>query len=827
MNACAESVYTQKLLRKAMTRLKRVVRNRMVVTTIRRRHSHNLQWRLVERWKRKMFAIAWSHQQLCSRKCCQKREVRLSFTHWRAICKSFAAREARFLHKKARRAVWKWFTSTRDEVKVKEIVAVVANREATRVLRDVGWTPWRAMYVWTTKKHEYETAWRHRCVQRIWMKLVDAVQQQRRKRLLHVKAMAHFSKTWMRHAFQWWLHSCAAMREKKTRKDQADRLHYVHTMKRVFLIFRQNQSSAASTKVGDMYFLRHMMKRWAQLVVSSKRLRNERIVKFAAHMRRVSMHLCIDQWRQYVIARRRKRMLWVFSKWKKILESNKVHAQLYGLACRIRKRMLWRKWVHNCQYFSRLQATAMLMAKRHEISTMKYVFMDLWLVKVVNYGMALKKLQQLAKSTVKSIIFQRWLLLRRDGVASKKALRFYEYSLKKAKFRYLQRLVADAKCRIRAWKLRCLRAHWQRWTQMAKRKGAFRNASLHWRQFHLRRALSMWQTRVDQAARSHYQCEVAISWRIAIVKQTVFSKWQLYMEQRERYRQGSRSVEWRIVGRSVWSRWRRALLQRQRIRMLQHSINCMALRRCWDAILQIVKRRQVAKSMWRYAMIRVRLSKCLHHWYQCLEQRRERHDRVMTMVKKQQQEIMKAFFAAWSQFLVVHAFRMLRESQESRRWTHRIWGAWTLHCRVQKWIRRSQRQLLWKVFIFGLKRHAFDCQAYREVRFRYEARLLLSTLTQWRVEWWLRGSQRRILRQQTQWVMAKWVGFATKRRQKRKLSAYMKQLHRFHQSSEPVKQTRRARVFQEAWILQKQADACRETKRNTFEAWTLYSEFDP
>ncbi|KAF1325310.1 hypothetical protein FI667_g9268, partial [Globisporangium splendens] len=794
MNTYAASMYTQKLLRKATARLKRVVRNRMVVTDMRRRHTHHLLRRLVERWcvfvearKRDKFAIAWSRQKLCSHAFDQWCALRYREKQRSRALQRFSRRRARklsafgnvfthiavfnqvadsinFLHKKARRAVWKWYKGTRDAMKVKSIVSVVANREATRVLRDVGWAPWRAMYVWTVKKHEYEATWRYCYLQRIWVKLVDAVQRQRGSRLVHAKAMAYFSKTRMRRGFQSWLQSCAAMREKKARKDRADGLHRAHTMTRVFLMLRQNQSSAASTKVGDMHFIRRILKRWAQVVVSNKQHRRERLAKFVVRMTRLSMQLCFDQWIQ--------------------VENNPENEQTVCAApvfvLQDTQAYALEKMGAQVSVLFAITSNSTAGGKAPRDIDNEVCFRGSLARQSCQLRFGVQETTSSRGEHRQSIILKRWLLLRRDGVARKQAVKLYERSLKRASFHRLQRLVVDVKRRVRAWKIRCLRVHWQRWVQLLERKEVLRNANFYWRQFRLRRAVSTWQTRVDQAARLHYQLEVTISWRIAIARQTMFSKWQSYVEQSERYRQCARAVQWRIVGRSVWSRWRRALLQ--------HSMNRVILRRYWDALLQVVKRRQVAKSMWRYAMIRVRLSKWLHFWHQCMEQLRERQNCMMAMVKKQQKRTMRAFFAAWSQFLLVHAFRLVRETRENRRWTRKVWDTWTLRCRVQKWIRTSQRKLLWKVFIFGLKRHAFDCQAYCE---------------------------------QKQWMMKKWIEFATKRRQKRKLSAYVKQLHRFHQASERVKTTRRARVFQEAWILQKQADACRQIKRDAFEAWEL------
>lgn len=752
--------------------------------------------------------------------------MRACFVHLCVISKGFARREAAFAQMKARQAVRKWFSSVQVGISTKRKCAVVAKRESARVLWEVGWKQWRSVYLMTVKQQMLEARWKQMCTRKVWKAFVKAIDHKKHIDALQERAMAHFQRQLILRLYRSWRKHCGRTRESRDAVTKADHHFKVKTLKRVFSALKEYQLDAFSSQAAESFFLHRIVKTWKYSVEVSKRQRMSKIERLSILWRHILLQWHFDRLKRFRQVRRQERCRWILRAWKKLPRLNQACCLLSHMGNKLQLWKIWCRWANRLQYAKQLRANTETVRKRHEQTLRRHYFVERWHDKVVRYRLVCCKLKSVDRRVSMYSSFTMWRQLKRDEDCERRAKNAYVKMLKRRIFGRLARVVADAKSRMRGWRRRRLTVYWETWRRFMGQRTVLRDAEYHHKNFRKQRAVSRLYMHAQRSLKYHYQHKLADSWSAAVLMQNTFSTWQTFATNQERLRQCARSVEWKTSGRRSWDRWRKSLIQEQYVRVLQNMQSRALLTQVWNAMVQVTKRRQVAKSIWKYAMISVRLSKCLYFWRQYVEMRKLQQQHVDLLLKKKHKVHLQVFFAAWSQFLTVRAFTALRERRQEKRCAQICWHTWALHIRVQKLMRKANMKLMRRIFVCGIQRNAFYRQASREVRFRNETRLLEQALKQWRVELWLRASQRRIELEQKESVVRRWLRFVDHRRQKRKLIAYVKQLHRLHETSEPVRFFRRQRVFEEALVLQEHVDRerRRRIKQEVFEAWQLVAK---
>lgn len=679
------------------------------------------------------------------------------------------------------------------------------------------------MYLMKMKQQMFEAQWKRTHTQRGWSAFVTAIEHKKRIDASQQRAVAHFERQLMLRLYRSWGKHCTWSRERRDEITKADHHFKVKVLKRVLSALKEYHLDAFSSQAADSFFLRQAVKRWKCSVEVSKRQRVSRIERLSTLWRHIALHCHFDRFKRFRQLKRQERCRWILCEWKKLPRLNQARSLLSHLGNKLRLWRIWCGWVNRLRYAKQLRARAESVRKHSDQLVMRHYFVERWRNKVARYRLACCRLDSVGRRVSMQSSFELWRQLKRVRDRERRAEKGYVRMLKRRILSRLAKMVADAKSRTRVWRRRRLAVCWGKWRRVVGRRMVLHDAEYHHKNFRTQHAVSRLRTHAQRALTRHYQHNLAASWSAAVLLQNTFSTWQTFSAKQERLRQCAHSVEWKTFGRRAWDRWRKSLIQEQHVRVLQNMQRRGLLTQSWNAMVQVTKRRQVAKSIWKYAMINVRQSKCLHFWQQYVGMRKLQQHRVDVLLKKKHRAHLQVFFAAWSQFLTARAFTALRERRQEKRLAQLCWRSWMQHIRAQRLRRKMNMRLMRRIFVYGLQRNAFYRQASREVRFRNETRLLEHALKQWRVELWLRASQRRMELEQKESVLRSWLRFVAHRRQKRRLAAYARQLHRLQETSEHVRFSRRQRVFEEALELQEQAteEQRRRITREVFDAWQL------
>lgn len=758
-------------------------------------------------------------------RCIRKREARAYFTHLRAITECYAERDAALLAARTRRAVQRWFGNTQHARSSKKRSAAVAKRAATRALVDSGWKPWRSAFLLRVKMRALEALRKQRFAARVWRALRTAVERQRSSRALLREADELCARQLRVRVWRAWMQFGASARAQRSRRALASEHHRTRTLKRVLLALSTLQSSALLDQLADAHFVRRVFRGWRVCSVWSTQQRADRLQRLSRLLQRIELHACWRRFQVFVKLRRQQRCMRMFGLWKQLPRLSLARSLLAFCGSKVRLQTVWCRWRDGVRVARTLRANAAAVSARRELLLRRHFFIARWRDRTRRYREASHKLANARRSVLLTTSLRAWGQLKHRRDRERFAAESCARALKRKSFRALVQLASAARARTQSWKVRRLAAHWMLWRQFVARRRLVHAADRHWERWRRQRAVSKLQVHAHTVASLRHQRAVADAWGAAVAMQRAFSAWALVSVRQAHIRDCARALAWSAVGRRAWLEWRRALVLEQYVRLARSRANQRLLQQTWDALVQLTKRRQVAKSMWRYTLARIRLARSMALWQQyvaaCAAQTRRADD----LLSKRRRRSLQRFFGAWSQFGVVCAFAALREQREAARRTVACWRVWVVRCRVQRLRRMATRRLLRRVLVAGLRRHARQQQAARDVRDCSERRLLQQALKLWRVELWLRASQRRIDLAVKDGVLQSWVRFVARRHQKRALAASTKHLRRQHaeSSDEAGRCSSHRRVLQDAIAPPQQVLGRRRRRviREVLQAWHL------
>ncbi|EGZ08707.1 hypothetical protein PHYSODRAFT_524237 [Phytophthora sojae] len=228
--------------------------------------------------------------------------------------------------------------------------------------------------------------------------------------------------------------------------------------------------------------------------------------------------------------------------------------------------------------------------------------------------------------------------------------------------------------------------------------------------------------------------------------------------------------------------------------------------------------------MWSHAATRIRLAHVFTSWIALVQTRRGQSAVAATMHRMQQLRSRQKVFTSWAVLATAGRLASHRDTRESLRWRRRCWAHWKLWRVSSRWRRCQQLLLLQSVFCQGLRRHAIQQQAFREVCLRTARGLLHRSLARWRVEWWLVRSQRKLGLDMKRNALAHWKTFVAARRQQRRWEHYVQQLHRVQTRSKAAafdKTRRSGGTFRDTRALQAQLKRNRVLMTHVLHAWFL------
>ncbi|KAG6951790.1 hypothetical protein JG688_00013590 [Phytophthora aleatoria] len=234
--------------------------------------------------------------------------------------------------------------------------------------------------------------------------------------------------------------------------------------------------------------------------------------------------------------------------------------------------------------------------------------------------------------------------------------------------------------------------------------------------------------------------------------------------------------------------------------------------------------------MWRHTTTKIRLSHVFIYWKRFLDGRHGQYAVAASMNRMQEQRIVQRFFSAWAFLGTTHKMALRREQRELQRWTRSCWTRWKLWRVSCRWQRSQQLILLQTIFSQGLKRHAIQQQACREIRVRTARNLLHRSLSQWRVELWLIRNQNKLSLEAKRNALMHWKAFIAACRQKRRWEHYVQQLHRSQTRSKATTLDQKRRTggtFRHSRALQAQLKRNRILMTHVLHAWYLVVQTRP
>lgn len=705
--------------------------------------------------------------------------MRECFARLRSLVERFAKSDAAFLAFKARRAAQRWRRHTQHAVALTQQATAVATRATTRTLRVSGWTLWRSQFLLSMRTRTFETLRRHRFAVRVWRAFVAATESQRqtttwRCRAAHLVAHQVRARVWRS-----WLRFQALAREKRRIVAQAREHHRMWTLRRVLLALSTHQSSALSAQAADAHFMRRIVREWRAVCVCSRHAETIRIQQLSTICRRVVLRAHVQRLALFVKRRRRKRCVRVLSVWKQLLRSSLACALLACCGRKVQLASLWWRWrAAVCQATALRKRAEVVRVRRHHLLRREF-FLEKWRHRVWRYRQARTKLKRVQCHVALRLAVDAWRQLKCDCDRMRSADATYTHALKRSGFRALVQVVIRVRATVQRWQLQRLAARWQIWRQFVERRRLLRTAAHHWERLRQCRTVSKLLVHARNRGAQRQQSAVADAWAAAVLLQCVWSAWIAFVEKRVHVRQSAQALEWSGVGRRAWLEWRRALVREQYVRLARDRANRMLLQTAWNALVQITKRRQVAKSMWRYTLARVRLERSVQRWQRYVEMGAQQALRARDLTDKVQRRCLRRLFSAWSQFGVMCAFAAVRAQRKGRQQTHACWRAWVVYCRVRCVRREATRKLLRQLLVVGLQRNAVQSQAARRVGRYHEVHVLRQALKRWRIELWLRTSQRAVDFRLKESVLERWRRFAARRQTKRAsvASALQQQQH--------------------------------------------------
>lgn len=728
---------------------------------------------------------------------------------------------------KMRRAVRTWLYSSHRDRSVRLRAEFLKENHERLVLHTAVWHPWRRIYLRSVALREFTAKYRAKRLRKSWMAFVVAVNHQEQLRLM-IESIADTRKLRaLRRVIGAWHAQARSVGQFKEWTDISATFYRRGLLRKAISRWKVAQQVAREEKALDrmaaMHLAHKMVQHWAKWAYWSRRELGRRIAVVKNQRRRRQIQQCVDHWRRVVLARHRTLYSKFFSAWKVGIDVLQRKRHLLELRRLIHLRWRWQRWKLLSVHCQDMRAKAREIQKLREQCLMRYSFVKVWLRKTRRYKLATNALTTLAERHVLYCAFSQWGQHQLHLSAKRLASAFH---CKKLQHHYLRLLfvttIGHTRAAIAYDRRRRLGRAWTSWNQYFTLRQRRREADAYFRQRIQQKAIHyLYATATSSITRRAHRLD-AEAWREAVLMQSVFSKWIATAKHAQRCRTLGQRLAWDAVGRRAFRVWQEVWVEKQKLLKAAHFHSSVLLTWSWNALLRVTKRRQLALAMWNHTTTRICLGHVLLNWKDLVDGRRGQYAVAASMYRMQEQRIQQKHFIAWTLLTTVRTMASRREQQESVRWKRACWSHWKLWRVSNRWLRSHQRTLLQTTFCHGLRRHAIQQQACREICLRTTRHLQHRSLAHWRVELWLVRNQTKLTTELKHKALSHWKMYTAAYRQKRQWEYYVQQLHRSQTRSKAVtshNKRRTGRIFRDTRALQAQLKRYRILMTHVLHAW--------
>jgi hypothetical protein len=727
------------------------------------------------------------------------------------------------------RTVWTWLHRAHRHRMLRLRMAFLKESHGRLVLRTGVWRPWRRAYVRSVKLRTFASSRRLDLLRKTWLAFVAALVQEEQRRLL-VESMIDTREVRVLHqVVAAWRVRVRSTLELKQVLARSTTFYRRGLLQKTLSSWRAAHHVTLRGKWLDALATQHltskMVQHWARWARWSKRELTERIADMSKRRRQRQMQRCIRHWEHMVLARHQVVCAQAFGNWKATTERQQRGRHLLDLQRVIQLRFRWQRWGSFVSCCHERRTLASKAGKLREQRLLRYCLVTVWLHKFRSYSLGANLLAALSRRVVRRRTLHRW----RENHQRRRLVRAADFfrakSVRLRCLRLLFNLTVGYRRRAIAYSRRgWLRRTWKTWEQYFKRRCRRREADTYFRRRGIQKAVRLWHAAASKAIAYRNQRVDAEAWHEAVVVQRILSRWLASANHARRCRSLGCRLAWEVTGRRTFRVWQDALIERQQLLKAAQFHSSVLVTRSWNALLRVTKRRQVALAMWSHAMARIRLAHVLMNWKKDVTRRRGQHVVAASMFRMQEQRVQQRLFRAWALLAAAHRMSLRREQRGSRSWRQRCWAHWKLWRVSSRWQHSRQRELLRKLFHLGLKRHAIQQQACREVCVRTARSLLHRSLALWRIELWLARNQKRLTAEAKRKALSHWKAYTADCRQKRRWEHYVQQLHRSQTRSKAVTGNGRRPVggtFRDTRALQVQLKRNRVLMTHVLGAWYL------
>lgn len=584
-------------------------------------------------------------------------------------------------------------------------------------------------------------------------------------------------------------------------------------------------SRRVQMELSVQHSLRCLLRRWIFNVAARKNTRMRIGFQMETRRRVQSLTESLADWRMAVGNTRRERSRWVFRRWRRFVFEQHRECTLRRLSRSIWRRRVWRIWRSSVAYELRIRANVQSVVLYNERRMKKLVLVDIWYTQARCYQLARQILQNVDKCSLLIHSLACWKHQTQCIRRNRQACTWFETRSKRNCFKVLVAQTLGRKKSVRKWRnnYELLRA-WRVWLLFLARRRSMHLADAHFRGFWMVRAVAKWHNLTSQTLNRCHKNQIASTWHSVMLQESAIAVWKSAVSRTKHHELLTERIQWSSIGKRSFRSWRSLLRRHEQLRAMDFVYQRKLLQRSWNALVQITKRRQVAQAMWKYTKGRIIVAKCLQAWDLYARLQQSCSIRAEAMCVQRQRRQMSSCFHQWSKFMAIQAFVGLRIRRIATQRVRECWRAWIICWKLAQLERTQRLKLLKHVFERGLRRYALQSQAYREVKSHCDSGLLSSSLSRWRVEWWLNHSQRIMQRSTKQTVLSQWRAFVEGRRQQRhELRSAMSANHSASRPAQPIGKARphATQAYKQASALRKRVVYWRQVVSRMFHAWYL------
>lgn len=725
--------------------------------------------------------------------------------------------------------IWHWYLHSQRQKRIRIAAERVTRQSSIRAMRTIAWTPWRDARAQSMKLRRILEQYRKKAKMKAWLALVNGltqcVHEKAQVRSIGIKWQARQRKF----AVKRWSTFSFRMKEQRMHRQDSHVFRSQHLsrigIQRWSVWMECRNARRMQTELSVQHSLRCLLRKWSVHVAARRNARMRIGSQMENRYRIRSLTELFAQWTAAVHNARRERSRWVLQSWRRFVVEQHRECTLDRLSRSIKERRVWRMWRSSVAYNVRIGTIAQSVALHNELRVKKLVLVHAWYAQAVCYQRVRQILQNVARRSllIRSLAFWRHHThcVRRDRQASV----WFKMRFKRNCFTAFVAQTLGRKKSVCKWRrdYECSRA-WRGWLLFVARRRCKHLAGAHFRSLWMVRAVAKWHRLTSQSLNWCRNNQIASTWHSVMLQESAMESWKRTVNRKKRHALWTERIQWSSIGLRSFRSWRLLLRQREKLRDMDIVYQHKLVQRSWNALVQITKRRQVALAMWKYTKRQILVRKCLQTWalYARLEQNCSARAEAMRLEMQKRQ--VGFCFHQWGKFMAIQAFVGLRKRRIA---THRLrecWRSWLICWKLAQLERAQRFKLLKHVFARGLRRYALQSQASREIKSLSDNRLLSSSLSRWRVEWWLSHSQRIMEQSTKQAVLSQWREFVKGRRQERQeLRLAMRAKHLASRPAHAVGRTRSdtTQAYKQASAFQKRAAYWRQVVARMFHAWYL------